>query len=151
MSSRLQEVPPFFTEKALRDAIIATWGPAGAHIDVFDSMSARLRELRAEVVALREERDDTADAMDELCTELEWHQAGAPEMQRLRAANAELRRRDELAQSLLEVVDIVLDHYPSPRLSEAAAAYREASDELTARERWAYGSGPGTLAGNEDL
>lgn len=35
-----------FNEKTLRNEIINIWGPAGAHIDVFDSMINELEKLR---------------------------------------------------------------------------------------------------------
>jgi len=40
----LEPVP--FNEVSLRQAIVDTWGPAGAHVDVFDSMLQRLAEAQ---------------------------------------------------------------------------------------------------------
>ncbi len=38
---------PCFDEQSLRADIIKTWGPAGAHVDVFDMMLKRIKSLEA--------------------------------------------------------------------------------------------------------
>jgi len=35
-----------FNEKSLRDAIVEKWGPAGAHIDVFDEMLTDRKRMK---------------------------------------------------------------------------------------------------------
>ena len=35
---------PGFSEQSLRQCIVTTWGPEGAHIDVFDALVARADE-----------------------------------------------------------------------------------------------------------
>ena len=44
---------PGFSEQSLRQAIVNTWGPAGAHADVFDHMLSRIAVAEAEVAELR--------------------------------------------------------------------------------------------------
>jgi 7,8-dihydro-6-hydroxymethylpterin-pyrophosphokinase len=47
-----------FDEQALRRDIVAKWGPAGAHVDVLDTMVRRIADLEAEVAKARaEERE----------------------------------------------------------------------------------------------
>jgi hypothetical protein len=39
--------PPAFTEQTLREDIVRRWGPAGAHVDCFDSLTAEITRLRS--------------------------------------------------------------------------------------------------------
>lgn len=45
----LQDKDPtrVFDEHKLRDEIVKIWGPAGAHVEVFDMMYNRIKELEA--------------------------------------------------------------------------------------------------------
>ena len=40
-----------FNEDSLRSDIVDKWGPAGAHVDVFDELLRRYNELRALITA----------------------------------------------------------------------------------------------------
>lgn len=44
-----------FDEQALRTDIVEKWGPAGAHVDVFDSLVSARQILSDQKAALREE------------------------------------------------------------------------------------------------
>lgn len=44
-----------FDEKTLRDEIVKTWGPAGAHIEIYDMLLQATTENRLEVLHQRDQ------------------------------------------------------------------------------------------------
>jgi hypothetical protein len=69
-----------FNEDALRAEIVSKWGPAGAHVEVFDDM-------RKQLAAAREERDEAVD--DWTRQNDKHHDAALRHAAKLAAARAE--------------------------------------------------------------
>ena len=57
---------PGFSEQSLRQCIVNTWGPAGAHVDVFDSLRSALAAAEARIEALA----DSARLADEMVDDM---------------------------------------------------------------------------------
>jgi len=64
-----------FDEHSLRAAIVKRWGPAGAHVDVFDHILAEVRGLTAERDEAQMEFADALIEIKRLTAELDEAQA----------------------------------------------------------------------------
>lgn len=69
----IEEHLPVFNEQSLRKAIIDTWGPAGAHLDVYDHILRLATDYDRAVGDLIDERDELHNWCDSLANGIGEH------------------------------------------------------------------------------
>lgn len=112
---------PGFNEQSLRQCIVNTWGPAGAHVDVFDALLSRIGELEAERERFRNSPDDPKVLRS---------------LRGLRAPNAREQEMEEVIEAARFVVRarhtgaMNTDAWIDQNLAPALEAYDERHDDV---------------------
>ena len=70
---KLHKLFDTFNEQALREEIVRTWGPAGAHVDVFDMLVSRFTTARKWETVVKEELRSAKAGGDRIAIQMaEW-------------------------------------------------------------------------------